>query len=388
MKDSPPPARPAAAPSRAVLILLVLAALGAAGWWLLARPPGAPAASGAPAAKAEARPQPVLARAVEARPMPLRIDAVGTVQATAVVAVRPRVEGTVDKVHFTEGQEVKEGDLLFSLDARAAEATRRQAEANLARDRAQLERARADLQRYSQLIRSGAVAQQRLDQAAADVGVLEASVKAGQAAIESARLSQDYAAIRAPVSGRTGVINAKQGSLAKPGDAQAMVTITPMRPITVAFSVAESRLPAIRAAMAGGAVPALVTSPADPSLAAEGRLSFIDSAIDTTTGTIALKASFANDDLRLWPGQFVSVALTLGVEEAALVVPAEAVQTGQTGPFVFLVTAEATAELRAVSVERSQDGLAVIGKGLAAGDKVVVEGQMRLAPGMRVAEKK
>lgn len=367
--------------SRAIIIVLVLAALGAGLWFVSGRSP-----SPAPD-KAAARPLPVVTRPAEERPVDVRLSAVGNVQAMAVVPVRSRVEGEVVKVHFSEGQEVREGDPLFTLDARAAEAARRQAEAQLARDRAQLERARSDLERYTELLKVGSSTRQKLEQATADVAVLEAAVKADLAAIDTARLSVEYAAIRAPVSGRTGAINAKLGTLAKPGDGQPLVTITQMRPITVAFAVAESHLPRIRAALQSGPPSVAVTSATDPGLDARGMLTFIDSAIDTATGTIGLKATFANEDLRLWPGQFVTATLVLGTEAQALTVPAEAVQTGQTGAFVFVVGPESTAEIRPVAVDRVVDNWAVITKGLAPGDKVVVEGQMRLAPGLKVQEK-
>lgn len=368
--------------SRLALAILALAALGGGSWYLTSRPATPP-----PVAKAEARPQPVVAKPAETRPMAVRVTAVGNTHALSVVPVRPRIEGEVVRVHFAEGHEVREGEPLFTLDARPADAARRQAEANLARDRAQLDRARADLARYSDLLKVGSATRQKVEQATADVAVLEAAVKSGQAAIDTARLNIEYTAIKAPVSGRTGTINAKQGSLAKPGDAQAMVTLTQIRPINVNFAVAETHLPRIRAAMAAAPLEVAVTSAADPGLDARGRLTFIDSSIDATTGTIALKATFANDDTRLWPGQFVNVALTLGTEDSALTVPAEAVQTGQTGAYVFIVTPESTAEIRPVAVDRMLDGLAVIAKGLAPGDKVVVEGQMRLGPGMKVIER-
>lgn len=365
------------------LTLAVLAALGGGGWLLASRPAAPPPA----AAKAEARPQPVVTRAAETRPMPVRVTAVGNVHALSVVPVRTRVEGEVVRVHFAEGQEVREGEPLFHLDARTAEAARRQAEAALLKDKAQLERARADLSRYAELLKTGSSTRQKVEQLTADVAVLEAAVKADQAAIDTARLSMEYAAIKAPVSGRTGIINAKLGSLAKPGDTLPLVTITQLRPINVAFSVAENHLPAIRAAMAAGPLATTVTSNSDPKLDATGRLTFIDSAIDSATGTIALKATFDNQDTRLWPGQFVNVALTLGTDAQALTVPAESVQIGQSGAYVFVVTPDSIAEIRPIVVDRTLDGIAVVSKGLAAGDKVVIEGQMRLGPGMKVMER-
>ncbi len=367
--------------SRTAIAAVILAALGG-GWYVMKDKPSAQ-----PQASAEARPQPVVTRAVEARPMPVKVTAIGNVQSPSIVPVRPRVEGEIVKVHIVEGQEVREGDHLFTLDFRAAEAAKRQAEANLARDKAQLDRSKRDLDRYTQLLASGSATRQKVEQLASDVGVYEAAIKADIANIDNAKLALEYANITAPVTGRTGVINGKLGSLAKPGDALPLVTITQMRPITVAFAVAENHLPRIRAAMAAGPLEAAVTSGSDPGLNALGRLTFVDSAIDVATANIALKATFPNDDTRLWPGQYVNVALTLGTEAQALVVPAEAVQTGQTGQYVFVVKPDNTADLHAVTVDRILDGQAVIRTGLAAGEKVVVEGQMRLGPGAKVVEK-
>jgi multidrug efflux system membrane fusion protein len=367
--------------NRLAIAAIVAATLGG-GWYVVTHKNGS-----GPAPGAEARPQPVVTRAVETRAMPVRVTAVGNVQSLSVVAVRPRVEGEIIKVHIAEGQEVKEGEPLFTLDFRAAEASRKQAEASLARDRAQLDRAKRDLERYTILLQSGSATRQKVEQLTSDVGVSEAAIKADLANIDNARLALDYAFIKAPVAGRTGTINGKLGNLAKPGDSLPLVAITQLRPITVAFSVAESHLPRIRAAMAAGPLDVAVSSGSDAGLSATGRLTFVDSAIDVATGTIALKATFTNDDTRLWPGQYVNVALTLGTEANALTVPAEAVQTGQSGQYVFVASPEGVAELRPVGVDRILDGLAVLKSGVAAGDKVVVEGQMRLGPGVKVVEK-
>ncbi|MBC7905919.1 MAG: efflux RND transporter periplasmic adaptor subunit [Rhodospirillaceae bacterium] len=366
--------------SRLAIAAVILAALGGGYYIISHKAPPPPAAT-------EARAQPVVTHAVEAKPMPVRISAVGNVQSLSMVPVRPRVEGEIVKVHFTEGQEVHEGAPLFTLDYRSAEAARRQAEASLARDKAQLERAKRDLERYSILLQSGSATRQKVEQLTSDVGVYQAAIKADNAAIDNAKLALDYAFIKAPVTGRTGAINAKLGSLAKPGDSQPMVTITQLRPITVAFAVAENHLPRIRAAMAAGPLEVTVSSASDPELNATGQLTFVDSAIDMTTATIALKATFANDDTRLWPGQYVNVALTLGTEAQALTVPAEAVQTGQTGQYVFVVAPDSAADIRPITVDRILDGIAVIRTGLKAGEKVVIEGQMRLSPGAKVVEK-
>jgi multidrug efflux system membrane fusion protein len=366
--------------NRRLLAVVVLVIVGAVAWWGLA-PSGNKGT-----AKPETRPQPVVIKPVQSKPMPVVITAVGTVQSQSVVLVRPRVEGEVMKVHFTEGRDVTQGDLLFTLDLRPAEAVRRQAEAQLARDKAQLERARADLRRYTELLKSGNVPVQKVEQTTADVAVLEAAIKADLAAIETSRLTMEYSQIRAPISGRTGVINAKQGNLAKPGDAQSMVTITQIMPINVAFSVPERHLSRIRAGQKTGPLAATVTSTSDPSLKEAGRVTFMDSAIDATTGTIGLKAAFDNAEMKLWPGQFVNVALTLGTEAEALTVPVEAVQAGQQGTFVFVVTPDGTAEIRPITVDRTLAGEAVITKGLAAGEKVVTDGQMRLGQGTKVVE--
>lgn len=364
--------------SRTSLIALSLAAIAGAGWYF--------SGAKAPPPQTENRPVPVVAVTAAPRPMPIRVEAVGNVQAVAMVPVRPRVEGEVLQVHINEGQEVTQGQILFTLDSRIAEANKRQAEANLARDKANLDRAQADLARYQELLKAGTATKQKVEQALSDAAQAQAAVKSDLAAIDNAKLTMGYATIKALVPGRTGVINAKLGSLAKPGDSQAMVTITQLRPINVAFSVAESNLPRIRAAMATGPLAVTVTSVSDPGLNAVGKLSFIDSAIDTATGTIGLKASFDNDDTRLWPGQFVNVTLTLGTEEQALTVPAEAVQTGQSGTFVFVVDEASKADIRPITLDRVIDGTAVIAKGLKPGDKVVTQGQMRLAPGLKVTE--
>jgi multidrug efflux system membrane fusion protein len=366
---------------RRLLALAALAAAAGAAWWGFSGP------SKPPADKAAAPAQPVITRAVEVKPMPVLVSAVGAVQSMAVVSVRTRVEGEVVKQHFAEGQEVRQGDPLFTLDLRPHDAARRQAEANLARDQAQLERARADMKRYSELLKTGNAPVQKVEQATADTRVYEAAVKADMAAIETARLMQEYAQIHAPISGRTGVVAAKPGNLAKPTDAQPMVTLTQLSPIYVSFAVPEYHLPRIRAAKGAGPLPAKVASAADPGLNDSGPVTFIDSAIDQATGTIGLKATLDNAGARLWPGQFVNVTLTLGVEDAALVVPSEAVQTGQSGTYVFVVRPDDTTEIRPVTVDRTVAGEAVVAKGLAAGERVVVDGQMRLGEGTRVAER-
>ena len=361
------------------IIALGLAAAGV--WWMLS-PSHDPNANKRPSIA-----QPVTTQPVEARAVPVRVDAVGRVQSLAEVPLRARVDGEVMGVHFAEGDMVKEGQLLFTLDTRQAETVRRTAEANLQRAKAQLVRAQADLERYQKLLKSGSATRQRVEQALSEVGALEGDINASQAAIDSANLYIDFAHVRAPVNGRTGVINFKLGSLARAGDTQPLVTVTQMSPITVAFSVAETHLPRIRQAINRGTLSVTATSGYDKDMRETGTLTFIDSTIDPASGTILLKGTFANDDGRLWPGQFVTASLMLGLEDQALVIPAQAVQMGQQGAYVYVIGPDDTAALRPVTVDREQDGLAVISKGLQVGERVVSEGQMRLAPGTKVQER-
>ncbi len=363
-------------------IWIIALGLAAAGMWWMLSPSHDPNANKRPSIA-----QPVTSHPVEARAVPVRVDAVGRVQSLAEVPLRARVDGEIMGVHFAEGDMVKEGQLLFTLDTRQAETVRRTAEANLQRAKAQLVRAQADLERYQKLLKSGSATRQRVEQALSEVGALEGDINASQAAIDSANLHIDFAHVRAPVSGRTGVINFKLGSLARVGDTEPLVTVTQMSPITVAFSVAETHLPRIRQAINRGTLSVTATSGYDKDMRETGTLTFIDSTIDSASGTILLKGTFANDDGRLWPGQFVTASLMLGLEDQALVIPAQAVQMGQQGAYVYVIGPDDTATLRPVTVDREQDGLAVISKGLQAGERVVSEGQMRLAPGTKVQER-
>jgi multidrug efflux system membrane fusion protein len=322
-------------------------------------------------------------------PTPILVTAIGTVQSIATVMVRSRVDGEIAKVHFEEGQEVKEGDILFTLDDRAVRAQLQQAEANLERDRAQLERFRSEVARQTELARRGVASAQKLEDVTTSVAVTEASVRASEATAENARVNLAYSTIRAPISGRTGSIALKRGNVVKAVDTAAasvpLVSITQLRPIYVALTVPERYLSDLRAAMASGAVPVVVTVPNQPKVPISGTLTFIENQVDVATGTITLKAKFANDDDRLWPGQFVNVTVTLGVQADAVVVPSAAIQAGPNGPYVFLIRPDSTAELRLVQVNRTLNDKTVIADGLVAGDRVVVDGQMRLGNGARVA---
>jgi multidrug efflux system membrane fusion protein len=339
-----------------------------------------------PRARPPASAQPVVADVAVETPMPIEITAIGSVQSIATVMIKSRIDGQIKEVHFKEGQEVKEGDVLFTLDDRALRAQLAQSEATLERDRASLQRAKLEVARQSGLATRGVASAQKFEDVETTLAVFEATVRAGEAAVENARVNLAYATIAAPISGRTGSIAFKKGNLVKATELSTtapLVTITQLRPIYVTFTVPEGHLAALRAS--GGSLPVVATVPSQPQPQIAGALVFIDNQVDVATGTISLKAEFANDDTRLWPGQFVNITLTLGMQADAVVVPSAAVQIGQNGPYVFLIRPDSTVELRLVRVDRMLGGRTVVPEGLAAGDRVVVDGQLRLANGTRVA---
>ena len=332
--------------------------------------------------------QSVAAESATEMPAPILVTAIGTVQSISTVIIKSRVDGEIAKVHFEEGQEVNEGDLLFTLDNRAFLAQFAQSEAALERDRAQLQRAQAEVKRQTELATRGVASAQKLEDVQTAVAVLEAAIRADQAAIENARINVNYTTIRAPITGRTGAINLKRGNLVKSNDttqqAVPLVTITQLRPIYVTFTVPERHLTDIRTAVAAERLPVVVSVPNQPQMAITGILTFVDSQVDVATGTISLKATFANDDARLWPGQFVNVTLTLGTQANALLVPSAAIQIGQNGPYVFVVKPDLTVELRLVRIDRTVKDQPVIANGLVSGERVVIDGQLRLSNGTRV----
>jgi multidrug efflux system membrane fusion protein len=343
------------------------------------------------AARPAAPAQLVVAGVAEQSPTPILVTAIGTVQSIATVMIKSRVDGEIAKVHFEEGQEVKEGDVLFTLDDRAVRAQLQQAEANLERDRAQLERFKLEVTRQTELKSRGVASAQKLEDVTTSVAVSEATVRASEATLESARVNLNFTTIRAPITGRTGSVALKRGNVVKAVDTAAaavpLVTITQLRPIYVAFTVPEWYLADLRTAMTKGSVPVLVTVPGQPKAPVTGTLTFIDNQVDATTGTISLKARFANGDDRLWPGQFVNVTLTLGLQEDAVVVPSAAIQVGPNGPYVFVIRQDSTVELRLVKPDRMVGDKTVIADGMAAGERVVVDGQLRLGNGTRVTVK-
>jgi multidrug efflux system membrane fusion protein len=330
---------------------------------------------------------PVVVATVQQRNVPLQLRAIGRVETFSTVSLKSQVSGEILSVHFKPGQDVKKGDLLFKVDSRAFEAALRQAEGNLARDMAQLENAQIQARRYAQLAEQGIVAQQLADQTTASADALDASVRADRAAIDYAKLQIEYCTIRAPMDGRTGTLLVYPGTLVKSNDVPILVVINQISPAYVEFAIPEQNLSAVKRHMASGKLSVDAQIP-DDARPARGALSFVDNTVDRTTGTIRLRATFSNEDARLWPGQFVNVTLTLAEQANAIVAPSEAVQTGQAGQFVFVVKSDSTAEMRPVTVSRSTDGLSIIEKGLQPGETVVVDGQVSLVPNAKVSIKK
>ena len=381
---------------RFFLVLLVAALIGGGGYyWYASHTGGAGsgttaggAANGAKTqAQTSARTVPVVTQKVAVQAVPEQIVTIGSVQPIAAIAIKARVDSVVETVAFTEGQEVKAGDTLFTLDSRSLDAQLRQAQANLERDRANLDKAKGDVKRYGELVRTSAISRTTYDAAVATSDALEGTVKADLAAIEAAKVSLSFTRITAPMDGRTGTITAKVGTMVRAADANPLVTLTQLRPINVAFNVPEKHLPAIRAAMAAGSLAVTASIAGSHGETAQGKLSFVDSQVDQQTGTILVKGEFPNADTRLWPGQFVDTVLTLRVEQNALTIPDLAVQTGQKGRFVYVVKPDETVEVRPVTVERSHGGLSVVASGLQAGERVVVDGQSRLFPGAKISER-
>lgn len=343
------------------------------------------AACGKSAPKSAApRGLPVVVGTVTREDVPLEWRGVGTVEAIQSVSVRSQVGGALDGVHFTEGQDVKKGDLLFTIDQRPFEAAVRQSQAQLERDRALLQSAEAEAKRYGDLVAKEYVTRSETEAKVAQAASLQGTVRADQAALEQARLDLQYCRITAPIAGRTGSLLVKQGNVVKANDEQPLLVIQQMEPIRTVFALPQQLLAQVLARSKATALHATVRPPEDAGTPHDGTLTFIDNAVDPRTGTIAVKAEFANQDRGLWPGQFVNVALVLDTDRAAVVAPTQAVQSGQSGDYVFVVKDDQTVEMRPVDVKRAAGDKTVIAKGLAPGEQVVTEGQLRLQPGVRV----
>jgi len=319
--------------------------------------------------------------------VPVQVHAIGNVEAYATVSVKAQVAARIEKAYFTEGKDVRKGDLLFTLDRQPFEVALQQAEANLAKDQAQLENAGAESDRYKELFQEGIVSKEQYDSMRTNADALAASVRADKAAIDKARIDLSYCSIQSPIDGRAGAVLVHPGNLIKDNDA-ALVVLNQIHPIYVTFSVPEQHLADIKRYQAAAPLKVGASAPNEEQAVSTGVLTFIDNTVDATTGTIKLKATFQNPDNRLWPGQFVNVALTLKTQANAVVVPSQAVQTGQAGQYVFVVKQNMTAELRPVVAGNSIAGRTVIQKGVAAGETLITDGQMRVVPGMKVAIRK
>jgi multidrug efflux system membrane fusion protein len=357
---------------------------------------------------------PVAVAIVEQKAMPVQIQAIGSVEAYTVVSVKAQVGGELMRVHFKEGQDVKKGDMLFTIDRRPfqaalaqAQATMSQhqaqvsqAQANLARDEAQLENARVEEERYKRLVTGGFVAREQYDQFLTALKTAQATIDADQAAVatakalvradesmvETARLNLAYTEIKTPIDGRTGSLMLHEGNVVRSGGTSdsTLLVINQIQPIYVSFTVPQQQLSEIKTYMQAGSL-SVEALPSGEKKAERGVVTFVDNAIDPTTGTVRLKASFPNAEKRLWPGQFANVTLTLTVDPNAIVVPSQAVQAGAQGSYVFVVKpADSTVETRRVVVARTQGSDSVIASGLQAGEQVVTDGQPRLSQGVKV----
>jgi multidrug efflux system membrane fusion protein len=330
---------------------------------------------------------PVVVAQATASNVPVTLRNIGNVEPFSTVTVRSQITGQILKVHFQEGQEVKAGDQLFTIDSRPYEGALRHAQADLKRDEAQVIGARLEFDRVKSLLESHIASRDDYDKAEATLHALEATILADHSAISNATLNVEYTDIRSRIDGRTGNLMFKEGNVVKAPD-DALVTINQFHPIYVTFSVPEQDLPAIRKRMQAATLPVEVEVPGDTSTRPHGELSFIDNTVDAATGRIKLKATFPNADNALWPGQFVQTALTVNTLANATVVPLQAIQSSQNGDFVFLVQADDTVKKRPVVTGLSQGSTIVVESGVNAGESIVVDGQLRLVDGAKVSIQK
>jgi multidrug efflux system membrane fusion protein len=343
---------------------------------------GAPAGRGGPGGGAAV---PVTVAQVVQKPMPLEVRVIGSVEASSNVAVHAQITGELTSVHFKEGDDVKRGDELFTFDKRPLEAALQQADANLARDVAQAEFAVAQAKRYQDLAQRGIATREQVDTANANASAMQATVGADRAAVDSARVQLEYATISSPISGRTGALMVHPGNLVRAADTMPLVVINQVSPIYVTFAIPEAQLPELKRYLALGTIRVEAQPPNDAGRPSEGHITFVDNAVDQTTGTIKVKGSFENADHSLWPGQYVNVVVTLTTDRDALVVPTAAVQAGQQGYYVFVIKPDQSAELRTVEVARPTATETIIKSGVKNGETVVTDGHLRLVPGSRVS---
>jgi membrane fusion protein, multidrug efflux system len=329
---------------------------------------------------------PVMVGKVSQKTIPVEVRVIGNGEAYSTVQVKSQVDGQVERVYFQEGQDVKKGDLLFTIDRRPFEATLQQTQANVAKDTAQEKNAEAQAERNEQLFREGIISKDQYDQFRTNADALKAAVRADQAAVENAKIQLGYCSVFSPLDGRTGALMIHPGNVVKANDA-ALVVVNQISPLYVDFSAPEQYLAEIRRFMAAGRLKVQASVPNDPLHSEDGFVSFVNNTIDANTGTVLLKGTFANPERRLWPGQFVNVVLILTSRPNAVVAPSQAVQTGQQGQYAFVVKDDHTVDLRPVVSGLTVGGETVIEKGLQPGETVVTDGQLMLYPGARVEVK-
>lgn len=361
---------------RVVLAVLCLGVLGA-GAWFWDKTPWSSAAAQKPAAPQQ-RVVSVLAGKAERASLPVRVDALGTVESMVTVPVRSRVAAAVEKVGFGDGATVKEGDLLYVLDSRVVDAQIQQAEATLARDKVQLDKSLRDVDRYAGLATRNAVSQVQVDDARTAADVLKATVAQDVANLEALKVQRGYYEIRSPASGRIGVSAVRQGTVIRVDDT--LATVRQLKPIYVAFGLPERHIADLRAAKDAKVS---FTLQGSGETISGGTVAVIDNTVDPQTGTLTARAIFTNADERLWPGMLGAVTVTLRVEDNVVALPSEAVQSGQDGPFVFVIV-DGVAKVVPVAVARTVDGRSVISRGLEGGESVVTDGQLSLRDGSRV----
>src|SRR5262245_54606186 len=327
---------------------------------------------------------PVTVESVEQQTVPVRLRAIGNVEAYATVAVKARVDGQIVAVNFKDGVPVKKDEVLFRIDPRPYEAALRQAEANAMRDVAARDQARSQSKRYQELLEKNFISKEAYAQIRTNAETAEATAKASQAALENARLNVEYCTIRSPLDGFVGKTLIQAGNLVKANDVNPLVVINQVRPIYVNFAVPEQNLPEVRQYMGQGPLSVEVIPVDAQQKHPMGKLIFVDNAVDPSTGTIRMRGQFDNEDALLWPGQFVNILLRLYEQVDALIVPASAVQTGPEGQYVYVIGDDLTAEVRRIKVQRTDGETAIIGEGLKKDERVVTRGQLRLGPKVKV----
>ena len=362
---------------RAILFALAILLLAGLAWRF------GPFGMRAPARATAQAQVPVLAGAAETRSVPVYVEGLGSVQAFNTVTVKARVDGQITKVFFREGQDVKAGDSLFQIDPRPFQSALQQAEAAKEKDEAQLQSAQLDLDRTTRLLAQSFQTRQTYDQQKAAVAQLQASLKADQAQIDNAQLNLEYSLVKSPIDGRTGSRLVDVGNLVQMAQSSPLVTITQLRPIFVSFTVPAVRLDDIRKSEAKGPLKVIAYAQDDKTELAQGDLTLIDNQVDVATGTIHLKAQFDNANEPLWPGEFVSARIVLATRDNAITVPEQAVMRGPNGAYVYVLADDDTARRRAVEIAATQEGIAVVSKGLKSGERIVTEGQYRLTDGAK-----